>query len=74
MNAQVTAVGLQLLSFHCGGGCECTGDSCCVAVSDLCHFMKGVFVTVQATAVVLQFLSFREGSGGGCWKCTGDSW
>ena len=33
VNAQVTAVGLQLLSFHCGGGCECTGDSCWVAAS-----------------------------------------
>ena len=43
------------------------------AVSDLCHFMKGVVVTVQATAVVLQFLSFHEGGGGGGCECTGDS-
>ena len=36
VNVQVTAVVLQFLSFHEGGGrggCECTGDSCCVAAS-----------------------------------------
>ena len=74
VNAQVTAVVLQFLSFHCGGGCECTGDSFCVCSFRFVSFHEGVVVNVQATAGVLQFLSFREGSGGGCCKCTCDSW
>ena len=63
-NVQVTAGVLQFLSFHCGGVCDCTGNSCCVAVSVISSGSGvEVHVNVQMTAVVLQFLSVPEGAG-----------
>ena len=41
VTVEVTAVVLQFLSFHCGGGCDCTGDSFCVCSFRFVSFHEG---------------------------------